>query len=168
VKVCSICAQPRRRAEVDRRLAAGDGYSAIAQATAASRFAIRRHAQHYQERAGAAATVEATAAVSSDGDLASKLRAIELELDRIAAQAAQAADGRLSVAVARERSRVVELQAKIQGQILTGSRSLTVNVEQQLSPQDAVAVAIEFLELAGYRVTRPQVPVLEGEMQIVH
>src|SRR5438105_15506420 len=60
----------------------------------------------------------------------------------------------------RERVGIVELQAKLMGEIQTGNRSVTVNL-QTISPQEALEYARDILELfSPDSAVQPELPIL--------
>src|SRR5256885_12833469 len=75
---------------------------------------------------------------------------------------------RAALQAIRERVGIVELQAKLMGEIQTGNRSVTVNL-QTISPEEALEYARDILELFSPDTLQPPelpTPLIEGETDI--
>ena len=74
-------------------------------------------------------------------------------------------DIRAALQAIRERVGIVELQAKLMGEIQTGNRSVTVNL-QTISPEEALEYARDILELFSPDTALQSelpIPLIEGE-----
>jgi len=119
---CTICDHPQREA-IDQALVAREAFRNIAQRFAASPDAVYRHKQDHlpQHLCQAKAAQEVTQA---DGLLA-KVEALAADATRIQATAAADGDLRTALQGIRELVRIIELQARLLGEL---KDSTTVNV----------------------------------------
>ena len=69
--------------------------------------------------------------------LIDEVKAIKADAKRLQLEAEGRRDIRAALQAIRERVGIVELQAKLMGEIQTGNQSVTVNL-QAISPQEAV------------------------------
>jgi hypothetical protein len=100
--------------------------------------------------------------------LIDEVKAIKADAERLQLEAEGRRDIRAALQAIRERVGIVELQAKLMGEIQTGNQSVTVNL-QAISPQEAVQYANDILEFFGADMAlQPEgaMPLIEGEVDI--
>jgi len=113
-RVCSICTH-RQRPAIDQALVAGEPYRGIAQRFAASPDAVFRHrSDHLPATLVQARAVEEVA--HADGLLGQLVR-LQDDARRIGSRAEEAGDLRTALIGIRELVRIVELTAKMAGQL---------------------------------------------------
>jgi hypothetical protein len=129
-RVCTVCTHGQRMA-IDQALVAGDAYRGIAQRFAASADAVLRHKGHLPS-----AMVQAQAAqeVARADGLLGQLATLQADARRIGGKAETAGDLRTALAGIRELVRIVELTAKMIGEL-------------DERPQGNVLVAPEWLQV---------------------
>jgi outer membrane murein-binding lipoprotein Lpp len=119
---CTIC-DHSQRADIDTALLVGEAYRSIAQRIAISADAVWRHkSEHLPSSLTQAKEAET---VSNADDLLAKVAAIETEAKRIAKKAEAAGDLRTAMSGVRELARLVELLAKLRGEL---NEKQTVNI----------------------------------------
>jgi hypothetical protein len=111
---CTVCAHPQR-ADIDAALVAGGENRVLAKAWGLGRESVRRHRESHLP-AALVASQRAAEVVRGD-DLLTKVADLEANARRIATQAEQASDLRTALAGVRELTRIVELLAKLRGQL---------------------------------------------------
>lgn len=111
---CQVCIHPQV-ADVNDAVIAGEPHTAVAKRFGVSRFSIRRHAVRHVPvlMAEAAAAHRFTQAVT----LVDRLEQLTGEAHRIKGKAEASGDLRTSLAAVRELVRVVELLARLDGEI---------------------------------------------------
>jgi hypothetical protein len=110
---CRLCIHEERR-EVDHALLRGDSYRTVAQRFAVSRDAVVRHRRHLP--ATLAHAREAKEVVHGDS-LVQQLRELTAEAQRLKGKAEEAGDYRTALAAVRELCRIVELVARLSGEL---------------------------------------------------
>src|ERR1700682_1056662 len=121
---CSICVHDDR-GEIEQALLCGDSYRTIAQRFAISRDAVVRHRRHLP----AALTHAHEAKEIIHGDrLVDQLRDLRSEASRLKERAEQAGDYRTALAAVRELCRIVELIAKMTGELDSRTETKILNV----------------------------------------
>jgi outer membrane murein-binding lipoprotein Lpp len=119
---CTIC-DHSQRADIDTALLAGEAYRSIAQRFAISADSVWRHkSEHLPSSLTQAKEAET---VSNADDLLAKVASIETEAKRIAKKAEAAGDLRTAMSGVRELARLVELLAKLRGEL---NEKQTVNI----------------------------------------
>ena len=78
--------------------------------------------------------------------LIDEVKAIKADAERLQLEAEGRRDIRAALQAIRERVSIVELQAKLMGEIQTGNRSVTVNVAA-ITPEEALEYARDVIEL---------------------
>lgn len=156
MRTCSICGH-RRLAQIDQALLKGQAQAVVARRFAVSPDAINRHAKHIQS-----ALMRAQAKQDGDelryGDkLLREIDRIRQDAERLQEDSEQRRDLRAALRAIHERLAVVELEAKLSGQIKP-AQSLTINVHAPEPLEQTLADAQLLLELHGYRVERPAAP----------
>lgn len=162
MRVCSIC-RHHKLAQIDQALLRGQPQAAVARRFAVSPDAVNRHAKHIQS-----ALVRAQAKPDGDelryGDkLLREIDRIRQDAERLQEESEQRRDMRAALRAIHERLAIVELEAKLSGQIKP-AQSLTINVHAPEPLEQTLADAQMLLELHGYRVERPDTlpHVIEG------
>jgi hypothetical protein len=141
-RTCKCCTHPRR-AELDRELIANQRpYRSIAQDFAVSADSVFRHQRDHLPKLLVQA--EGAKAIAQADDLLAQLKALNEKARELAAKAESAGDYRTALMAIRELTRLLELTAKLTGE-LDERASLTVNVN--LSPAEGIAEATELLLL---------------------
>lgn len=159
---CTICnSSPRRRAAVDRHLLAGEALRAVARRYHFSEDAVGRHRARHLERAMTAAIEK------QDGERAQlaygeRLLAqiADLRNDALALQRAARGQRDLKTALRaiETRLRVLEVEAKLTGNIppAPAPKSLTVNMA--VTREEALQYARDLIELFGPAALPPGSP----------
>jgi hypothetical protein len=111
---CTICTDPERDA-IDAALVAGEPFRRVAAQYSLTEQAIRRHRKAHLPAALTKAQ-EAKEAARAD-DLLAQLQALTAEAHRIKNQAERTGDYRTALAGIRELVRIVELLAKLRGEL---------------------------------------------------
>ncbi|MBM3189371.1 MAG: hypothetical protein FJZ90_11695 [Chloroflexi bacterium] len=153
---CSICAHQQRQA-IDETLVAGTAsLREIASLFAVSQSAVRRHKTRHLPVTLAAAEAAAEAVVRSD-DLLGKVAQLEADAHRIKKKAEESQDYRTALQGVRELVRIVELLARLRGELDERAQvnilvvspewlSLRARILQTLEPypeaRNALAVAL--------------------------
>jgi len=146
---CSICAHAEREA-IDAALVAGEPYRDISGRFGVSRSALTRHkAQHIGQ---AVAQAQGEAVTAAGGAVLAKIAALEADAKRLQAKAEKSGDYRTAIAALREMVRIVELLAKLQGELTEGT---TINI--LVNPQWLTIRAVIVAALAGYPEARARV-----------
>ena len=121
---CSLCIHDQRK-QIEQALLCGDSYRVVTQRFAVSRDAVARHRRHLP--AALAHARELKGVVPGDGLLV-QLRELTSEAQRIKAMAEKAGDHRTMLAAVRELCRIVELIAKLSGELESHSETKILNV----------------------------------------
>lgn len=136
---CSICSSAQRLA-VEHSILAGDSYRTVAQRFHVSRDAVVRHRRHLTLSTPNSAELQA---ILRSGSLVDRLRSLTSEAQRLKEKAEIAGDIRTALAAVRELCRIVELIAKVQGQINDRPEINVVNF--QFDPETARRIGEIFL-----------------------
>jgi hypothetical protein len=100
--------------------------------------------------------------------LIDEVKAIKADAERLQLEAEGRQDIRAALQAIRERVGIVELQAKLMGEIQTGNRSVTVNL-QAITPEEAIEYArdiLEFFAPVAEAHSELPMPLIEGEADI--
>jgi transposase-like protein len=136
-RICSICSHARRK-DIDREITApGASNSAIARTYGICRDAVRRHRPHISRTIAKATDAREITRANS---LVDQLVALTAEAQRIAAKAEQAAQYSAAIGGLREMARIVELIAKLTGQLDEGTRVNVLVQEREAREADQVAM----------------------------
>ena len=121
---CTLCAHSNRN-EIDRALINNESYRNIAVRFNVSTAALLRHKQSHL----AASLTKAKNAkeVTKADSLLGELERLRAEARRIAAKAEDAEDYRTALAGIRELTRIIELLAKMQGELKDQTVNILVN-----------------------------------------
>ena len=136
---CSICIH-ERRAEIERSVLAGDSYRTVAQRFDVSRDAVVRHRRHLAASTPNDLNLEQ---IFQSGTLVEQLRSLSYEAQRLKEKAETAGDFRTALAAVRELCRIVELVAKLRGEI-DGRAEINV-MNLQLDAETARRIGETFL-----------------------
>jgi hypothetical protein len=157
-RTCTICCHPERDA-IDCALVSGEPFRRVAAQHAVTEQAIRRHRKAHLPTALTKAQ-EAKEAARAD-DLLAQLRDLTAEAHRIKNQAERTGDYRTALAGIRELVRIVELLAKLRGELderpqinlLVAPEWLAVRTALMAAltpyPEARAAVAEQLLALEG-------------------
>jgi hypothetical protein len=129
-RVCTVCSH-ERISDINAALLRNEAYRAIAKRFGASESAIYRHQQEHLPKALVKAT-EASEVAQAD-TLIGKITQLEQEARRLGKKAEDSGDLRAAMAAVRELVRIVELLAKLQGE-LKEPGGTTLNVIYVNSP----------------------------------
>lgn len=119
---CSVCRHPEREA-IDAALVAGEPFRNIAQRHGLDHTAIFRHNQEHLPEAMVRA--QAAQATAHGDNLLAQLEALSTDARRIRDKAESAGDLKTALAGIRELTRLMELTAKLRGEL---AQEGTVNV----------------------------------------
>jgi hypothetical protein len=166
-RTCTICKHPKLL-NIDRQLLRGDLLKTIAQRFHLSPDAVGRHRRHMRT-----AMLRAEAAAEKPDliygqTLIDEVKAIKASAERLQLEAEARQDIRAALQAIRERVSIVELQAKLMGEIQTGNRSVTVNVAT-ITPEEALEYARDVIALFGPTATPHRevpVPLIDGESDL--
>ncbi len=122
---CTICTNAQRHA-IDAALVEAAPNRRIAAQYAVSENAVRRHKAAHLPKALTMAAERA--GVADADDLIAKLRGLEADARRIAEAAEQSKDLRTALAGVRELARIVELLAKLRGDLDESTKINVMNV----------------------------------------
>jgi hypothetical protein len=121
---CSLCIHDERQ-EIEQSLLSGDSYRTIAQRFAVSRDAVGRHRRHLP---AALAHAREAKEITRGDSLVGQLRDLTSEAERLKEKAEQAGDYRTALAAVRELCRIVELVAKMTGELDSHTETKILNV----------------------------------------
>lgn len=119
---CSICNHNRRQ-EIERALLRGESHHAVAQQFTISRGAVARHLKHVSTALTQAQEVE------EDGkSILRRVGELILQAEQVKARANREGDYRTALAALREMTRLVELQARLTGELQEKHETKIVNL----------------------------------------
>jgi hypothetical protein len=121
---CSVCTHPRRP-EIDHAIVAGNSYRTVAQQFTVPRDAVVRHRRHLSV---ALAKPLSSEQIFPQEALLGQLEELKSEAQRLKQKAEQEGDYRTALAAVRELCRIVELVAKLCGQIDSRTETKILNV----------------------------------------
>jgi hypothetical protein len=122
-RVCTVCQHPERSA-IDRALLGDESYREVAKRFEASEAAMWRHKSAHLQ---AALIASSKIAVASHGDsLLAELERLADDARRIAAKAESAGSYQAALAGVRELIRIVELLAKLRGELDAPAASINI------------------------------------------
>ncbi|NOT62394.1 MAG: hypothetical protein HOP19_19480 [Acidobacteria bacterium] len=123
---CTICIHPNRH-EVDQQLVEGIAFPAIAAKYSVSIDALGRHkANHVPMQLTKAQEAET---VTRADDLLSHITQLDVDAKGVFEQAKRKGDLRVALVAIRERTRVMELQARIMGEL---DERAQININNQI------------------------------------
>jgi hypothetical protein len=139
----------------------------VARRYSVSEDALGRHKKHMQLVIGKAAAQVEQKDLAYGSALLAEIARIRADAERLQIESERRQDVRGTLRAIHERLAVVELEAKLSGQIDVGQRNVTINV-QTISPEEAVEYARDILELFGPTIVPEQVlPVIDAEPRIL-
>jgi hypothetical protein len=150
---------------MDKLLLRGEQLAAVARRYSVSEDALGRHKRHMQVVIAKAAALVEQKDVAYGSALMAEIGRIRADAERLQIESERRQDVRGALRAIHERLAVVELEAKLSGQIDTSQRNLTINV-QAISPEEAVEYARDILELfgaTGLPHTELPMPLIEAE-----
>src|SRR5437764_11118913 len=146
-RVCTICTH-RHRDGVDKLLLRGEQLKAVARRYSVSEDAIGRHKKHLQVVIAKAATSVEQKELAYGSALLAEIGRIRADAERLQLESERRQDMRAALRAIHERLAVVELEAKLSGQIETGQKNVMINL-QTISPEEALEYARDVLEFFG-------------------
>ena len=124
-RACSICIHRQRKA-IERSLLAGEPFRKLAARFDTSTGALQRHKGEHLSTA-LLKTDRAKQATRGD-DLLNKIENLEADARRIAAKAEKGDDLRTAIVAIRELTRIVELLAKLRGELQNAPTTINIQV----------------------------------------
>jgi hypothetical protein len=146
---CSICVH-EKCSEIERFLLAGDSYRTVAQQFSVSRDAVVRHRRHIVTGGANSLQIEK---IFESGTLVEQLRDLTKEAQRLKGKAELSGDYRTALAAVRELARIVELVAKLSGELNERPEINVVNF--QLDAETAKKIGDTFLARHQLREALP-------------
>jgi transposase-like protein len=113
-RTCTVCAHAQREA-IDAALVAGASYRDVAGQYGLSKSAVERHKTEHIP--GALTQAHGAEEMASADTLLQKIASLEADAKRIGKAAEAAEDFRSAIAAVRELIRIVELLARLEGQL---------------------------------------------------
>lgn len=161
---CTICTH-HRRDSMDKALLRGESLKAVASLYSVSEDALGRHKKHMQLVIAKAAALVEQKDLAYGSALLAEIARIRADAERLQIESERRQDVRGALRAIHERLAVVELEAKLSGQIDTGQKNVTINV-QTISPEEAIEYARDILQLFSTDgVPRRELPVPVAEAQ---
>jgi len=127
---CSVCTNPNRQ-QIDKAMVSRQPYRIVA---------LARHRKHIAAMVAKSIDPEQLA---QSGSLLAQLEELRLEAQRLKQKAERAGDYRAALAAVRELCRIVELVAKLCGQLDARTETNIINVN--LDPEAAKRIAQTYL-----------------------
>jgi hypothetical protein len=125
-RACTVCRHKDRQA-IDQAIVRGQSLSGIARDFAASEDALARHAESHLPQSLVKA--EAAREVASAGTLQAEMTALAADANRIRERAEQSGDLKTALQGLREVVRLLELKARVTGELASAQVSVTVNTQ---------------------------------------
>jgi hypothetical protein len=153
---------------MDKLLLRGEQLNTVAHRYSVSEDALGRHKRHMQLVIAKASAVGDQKDVAYGSTLISEIGRIRADAERLQLESERRQDVRGGLRAIHERLAIVELEAKLNGQIESGQRNVTINV-QSITPDEAIGYARDILELfLPAAQPQPQLPtaLLVGETDI--
>jgi hypothetical protein len=110
---CSICNHDRRQ-EIEHALLRGESHRVVAQQFTVSRGAVARHLKHVSTALTRARKLKEIGAGKS---IFLQLRELNLQVEQLKARADRTGDHRAALAALREKTHLVELEARLSGEL---------------------------------------------------
>ena len=133
---------------MDKLLLRGEQLKAVARRYSVSEDALGRHRKHMQLVIAKAAAVVDHKELAYGSELLAEIGRIRADAERLQLESERRQDVRGALRAIHERLAVVELEAKLSGQIETGQNNVTINL-QTVSPEEALEYARDILALFG-------------------
>jgi hypothetical protein len=122
---CSICNHGRRQ-EIEHAVLRGESHRAVAQQFAVPRGAVARHLKHVS---AALTQARKLRAVEHGKSISLQFRELKTQAGQIKARADRAGDCRTSLLALREKARLVELEARLTGELNEKPEVKVVNLD---------------------------------------
>jgi hypothetical protein len=161
-RTCTICTH-RSRDSMDRLLLRGEQLKAVARRYSVSEDAIGRHRKHLQVVIGKAAIAVEQKELAYGSALLEEIGRIRADAERLQMESERRRDLRGALRAIHERLAVVELEAKLSGQIETGQKNVTINL-QTVSKDEALEYARDVLDFFSDRPKLEAPQVIEAEV----
>jgi hypothetical protein len=139
VRHCTVCTHHAREA-IDRSLVSGAKQADLVALHGLSKFALSRHSRNHIP--AKLAQAHAAAEVAEADNLLGMVLEQQATARRIAKDAERAGEKRTALLAVRELLRIVELQAKLAGQLSDGPTVNVVLAPQWLEVRSAMLVAL--------------------------
>jgi hypothetical protein len=133
---------------MDKALLRGEQLKSVARRYGVSDDALGRHRKHMQLVIAKAAAQADQKELAYGSALLAEIARIRADAERLQTESERRRDVRSALRAIHERLAVVELEAKLSGQIDTSPKNVTINV-QAISPEEAVECARDILDLFG-------------------
>jgi hypothetical protein len=156
-RTCAIC-HHHRRDSVDKALLLGEQLKAVARRYAVSDDALGRHRKHMQMVIAKAAAQVEQRDLAYGSALLAEIARIRADAERLQVESERRRDVRSALRAIHERLAVVELEAKLSGQLETVQKNVTINL-QTLSPEETLEYARDILEFFGPAATANREPI---------
>jgi hypothetical protein len=150
-RTCTICTHDRRDV-MDKALLRGEQIAIVSRRFGVSEDALGRHRKHAQTVIAKAAAVAEQNELAYGSALLAEIGRIRADAERLQRESELRRDVRGALRAIHERLAIVELEARLSGQIETSQKNLTINL-QTISPEEAVEYARDILELFAPAVT---------------
>ena len=121
---CSICNHDRRQ-EIEHSLLRGESHRAVAQQFTVPRGAVARHLEHVSTALTQARKLKE---VEDGRSILVQLRELNLRAEQLRARADRAGDYRTALLALREIARLVELEARLTGELNEKPETKIVNL----------------------------------------
>ena len=144
---CLVCSSPKLLA-IDRALLRAEQLKAISRRFGISADSLGRHKKHMQLVIAKAAALVEQKDLAYGSALLAEISRIKADAERLQIESERRQDLRAALKAIHERLAVVELEAKLSGQIETGQKNVTINL-QTISPEEALEYARDVLEFFG-------------------
>jgi hypothetical protein len=149
---------------MDKALLRGEQIAIVSRRFSVSEDALGRHRKHAQLVIAKAAAVAEQSELAYGSALLAEIARIRCDAERLQVESERRQDVRGALRAIHERLAIVELEAKLSGQIDTSQKNVTINV-QAISPEEAIEYARDILELFAPALTPdppPPPPLIEG------
>ncbi len=144
---CTVCRHPARK-QIDQALVRGERFRDLARRTSIGKDSLVRHRDRHLPAMLVKVRAQEAQEIASAESLTAKILAIETEARRLGQKAEETGDLRAALLALRELTRLVELGARLSGE-LRGDR-VAVNVN--LSPEAAQKMAEVYLARRGHLI----------------
>jgi hypothetical protein len=149
---------------MDKALLRGEQIAIVSRRFSVSEDALGRHRKHAQLVIAKAAAVAEQCELAYGSALLAEIGRIRADAERLQLESERRQDVRGALRAIHERLAIVELEAKLSGQIDTSQKNVTINV-QAISPEEAIEYARDILELFAPALTPdppPPPPIIDG------
>jgi hypothetical protein len=153
---------------MDKALLRGEQIKSVALRHGVSDDALGRHRKHMQLVIAKAAAQAEQKDLAYGSALLAEIARIRADAERLQVESERRRDVRSALRAIHERLAVVELEAKLSGEIDTSPKSVTINV-QAISPEEAVEYARDVLDLFGTSASTQgglRAPLIEAEPEM--